>query len=642
MALSGTVQGEVTQNGSSFTYHLKWSATQDIVNNTSTITVKHYWSRSGSATFDSTTARRYGITIDGTPFEGTKRMDYSPWPSDTTISTATHTVKHDDDGTKSLTISTYANGRAGSYGPSNSSEASGDCTASVDITLDQIPRAAKLLAATNFTDESGSTITYENPAGTAADVQVGILDTTGSVQYAKYRSISQTGSSYTFNLTDEEKQALIEAIPDGTNQTYVNIYIKTYIGGEIVETPRHLTRIFTVVNSTPEISYVIKDIGTGSTALTNDENVIIKGFNYVAATMTPTFKKGATAKSQTITNGSNKVSGVTASFSNVENNQFIFYVKDSFGNEVSEPATIEMIDYVKLTCNISSNTPTTDGDLTVKIHGNYFNDTFGEAGVQNTLTLKWRIKENDNEYSEWVEITPTLTDNSYVANLNLTGLDYKTTYTIQAMAADLISTGGVPSPERVTKSTPVYNWGEDNFDINGECNVNGTLNVKGASFLELVYPVNSIYLSMSSTNPHDLFGFGTWVQIKEAFLYATTDSPGSTGGSKTTNPTTLTAAQSGVPAHSHNFSGITHSFQVRCGGSGGRTISAISNVVNNQNTGDTWGNTYAYESVSHKTDVISWTDGGTVNNSAATNAAEGHTHTFMPPYIQVYVWQRTA
>jgi len=473
MALSGSKKGTVTKNSSHYEYWMEWSATQDITSNTSTITVKHYWKKIGSKTFDSTAARNYGITIDGKSFTGSKRMDYSPWV-DKNISTETHTVKHNDDGTKTLTISTYANGRAGDYGPSSDSGTSGDCTASVEITLDQIPRAAQLLSAENFTDESNPTITYSNPAGSAANVQVGIFDTDGMTSYVGYRSISQTGTSYTFPLTDAEKKTLIEAVPSGSKEMYVRIYMKTYIGGKLVGDLVSLQRIFTVVKTTPTWTYSASDTGTVSTQLTNDPNTMIKGYNVVVASMTPSLKKYATIKSQTITNGGKTVSGSSATFEDTENNTFRFRMTDSFGNTLDETKTLKMVEYTKLTCNVSTSNPTIDGKVSVKIFGNYFDDKFGTKGDQNTLTLKYRIKENNGSYGGWTPVTtsPTITNNTYTVTIPMTMDKPQSTYTIQAMAIDLMNTNGVTSTERSFKTTPVFNWGKDNFDINVPLNVN--------------------------------------------------------------------------------------------------------------------------------------------------------------------------
>lgn len=637
MALSGKIKGKVTQNSSHFEYYLSWSATQSIVDNESTITVKHYWKKTGTKTFDSTVKRRYGIIIDGEPFEGEKRMDYSPW-ADKNISTATYTVKHDDDGTKTLTIKTYANGRAGEHGPSSSSDEDGDCTASTTIELDQIPRAAKLLSATNFTDEVGTTITYENPAGEYADVQVCIADTEGEIQYAKYRSVSQTGTSYTFNLTEEEQQALIDALPSGKKEMYVNIYIKTYIDEVLAEEPRYLTRIFTVVNSEPDLTYTIKDIGSGSTALTNDPNTIIKGFNYVTASMTPTFKKGATALNQIISNGSNTVLATSASFSNAENNQFTFYVRDSFGNEVSKPVTMNMVDYVKVTCNIKPGTPTADGNLAVKISGNYFNNTFGAAGVQNILTVKWRIKENDGDYSSWNVVTPTITGNTYQTTVNFTGLDYRTTYAIQAVATDKIYT--VSSPERVTKSTPVFNWGEDNFDVN----VTFDAAKLSTNVLSLIYPIGSIYMSVNDVSPEILFG-GSWEPIQGRFLLGAGSNGvdvnvtlGQTGGEAKHALTVAELAQHNHGATS-TYSGAA--FFIRHGGSAGTdTVAAGSGCTITEGASDvTWSNGFQTTAYSHKLDKVELK--GTVSTTV-NNTGSGTAHNNMPPYLAVNIWKRTA
>ena len=82
------------------------------------------------------------------------------------------------------------------------------------------------------------------------------------------------------------------------------------------------------------------------------------------------------------------------------------------------------------------------------------------------------------------------------------------------------------------------------------------------NFLNLVYPVGSIYWSSNNTNPASLFG-GTWTQIKDKFILAAGDSytNGATGGAAT-----VTLTVSNMPSHSHSFtpSGTvgshTHSF----------------------------------------------------------------------------------
>ena len=69
------------------------------------------------------------------------------------------------------------------------------------------------------------------------------------------------------------------------------------------------------------------------------------------------------------------------------------------------------------------------------------------------------------------------------------------------------------------------------------------------NFLNLVYPVGSIYWSSNNTNPSTLFG-GTWTQIKDRFILAAGDSysNGATGGAAT-----VTLTVSNMPSHKHSF-----------------------------------------------------------------------------------------
>lgn len=68
------------------------------------------------------------------------------------------------------------------------------------------------------------------------------------------------------------------------------------------------------------------------------------------------------------------------------------------------------------------------------------------------------------------------------------------------------------------------------------------------TYLDLIYPIGSYYLSNSSTSPGSRFG-GTWTQIKDQrFLCG--DTSVTTGGA---NSVTLTIDQ--MPSHSHQWKG---------------------------------------------------------------------------------------
>lgn len=119
-----------------------------------------------------------------------------------------------------------------------------------------------------------------------------------------------------------------------------------------------------------------------------------------------------------------------------------------------------------------------------------------------------------------------------------------------------------------------------------------------------IYPVGSLYLSFNSVSPAVLFG-GSWTQISGRFLRAATDT--GTGGADTV---TLTAAQSGMPAHSH----------------GARFKDAAGS-----------GDAAFPDPIGVKTNKFV---NGYIQSTSAVNAGSAHTN--MPAYQDVYVWRRTA
>ena len=119
------------------------------------------------------------------------------------------------------------------------------------------------------------------------------------------------------------------------------------------------------------------------------------------------------------------------------------------------------------------------------------------------------------------------------------------------------------------------------------------------TYLNMIYPVGSIYIAFNNTSPATRFG-GTWSQITSRFLYCTTNTD--TGGN---NNHTLTIDQ--IPSHQH---------QVLLAGQGS-TRGALS-----------WNGDA--------------TNGGLYGGGYVSYTGGGKSHNNMPAYQGVYCWRRTA
>jgi hypothetical protein len=137
------------------------------------------------------------------------------------------------------------------------------------------------------------------------------------------------------------------------------------------------------------------------------------------------------------------------------------------------------------------------------------------------------------------------------------------------------------------------------------------LAVSPSNNLQAAYPVGSIYMNATAnTNPNTLFGFGTWVAFGAGRMPVGFDSTqtefntiGKTGGTKTE---TLTTAQ--IPSHNHTLGGD------------------VNNAAPNMSASEaSLGPAMAYS----KALTTSGTGGGGSHNN-------------LPPYVTVYMWQRTA
>jgi microcystin-dependent protein len=158
------------------------------------------------------------------------------------------------------------------------------------------------------------------------------------------------------------------------------------------------------------------------------------------------------------------------------------------------------------------------------------------------------------------------------------------------------------------------------------------------------FPVGSVFIAVVNTNPGTLLGYGTWSAFAAGRMLVGLDSGQTefdtveeTGGAKTV---TLTAAQSGLPQHTHTQNAHTH------------TQDAHSHVITSQTA--TTGGATSYEhgtldtsSAEAEATETTATAVAVNQNATAVNQNAGPTdasaaHNNLPPYIVVYMWKRTA
>lgn len=561
------------------TAQIKWTATANgTAANTSTVKVTVQVARSYGSAYTTSGTFKGSVTVGGTTKSISKYAQVSTgW---VTVYTLTIEKAHNDDGTGTCYI-------AGTIkGPTDTTMEGLTVSNSATVTLDRIPRGANITAAPNFNDEDDPTISYSNPAGSAVSSLAACISLTGAKDDVPYREISLTGTSYTFNLTEAERKTLRAATTTSNSRT-VRFYIRTVIGDQTLR--NSVEKTLSIVNAAPTLTATVTDGNAATVALTGDPNVLVKYYSNASASATYAAQKEASVTSYSVTSGGKSLSTVPATFSAVESGEFKFTVTDSRGNTTAKTVTKPLVNYVKLSCNLGDEKPDAEGNFTLKARGNYFNGSFG--AVANTLTVQYRHKAQDGEWEDWVAMPATASGNTYAAEAQITGLDYRLAHVFQVKAVDQVC--NCLSVERTIRVFPLFDWGETDFkfnipvyDENGDklCNP---------------YPVGSYYISANDISPASLFG-GTWERIENRFLWGAPSNStlGATGGEA---EHTLTVDE--MPAHTHTTG------RTKSGGSGS--------------------NIYVPATTGTESPVTTSSTGG------------GKAHNNMPPYVTVAIWRRT-
>lgn len=137
------------------------------------------------------------------------------------------------------------------------------------------------------------------------------------------------------------------------------------------------------------------------------------------------------------------------------------------------------------------------------------------------------------------------------------------------------------------------------------------------TLLDSIYPVNSIYISYSHTDPSLLFG-GVWERITGAFLWASWEDEqiGETGGEEE-----VSLGIDEIPYHTHEFEYSTNN---------GASFTSAKAGKDGAYTGDNY--------LGFSNSVAGFSD----YQVRAAGAGGGNPHNNMPPWINVSVWRRIA
>ena len=406
--LQGKIEWSSSSNGSSA--------------NTSTVTTTLYARRTNSYT---TKGKSWtgNVTVNGVSHSfGGFSSSVSITNSWVRFSSYSDVVAHNSDGTKSITISGWVKG------PSGTALANTTSSGSQTVTLDTIPRYATITSATNFTDIQNPVIMYSNPAGTSVTSLQACISLTGSNDDVSYRDISKTGTRYTFELTEAERNVLRQATTTSNTRT-VYFYVKTVLGTETFY--QNIPVTFTIVNANPTFSVAYLDTNATTTTITGNNQQIIQNNSTLQINITnATALKYASLSSASvnvngaITTQSLSGSSLTINIGTIDvssNLTVPVTITDSRGNSTTINLTIQVLAWSLPNAIISLQRLNNYYDTTnLTVDANY-----SSLDSKNTITIQYQIKKvSDTSYGSLTTIqdnvqTQFTADNTYEWNVKV-------------------------------------------------------------------------------------------------------------------------------------------------------------------------------------------------------------------------------
>lgn len=457
-----------------------------IPNNTSSVNAKvDAWrTNTGYTTYGTGTCY---CTINGTKYSqsiGTsQKITHN---SHTVLFNRTVSVRHGADGKKTIGVSAYIK-----HQKFNSS------SHGFNVKLADIPRQANIVTAEPFTDEGTPSFTYNNLAGDIVEsIRAGITLDAGILDnpIIAYRDVNRDETSFTFELTNEEREALRQATP---NRAVTTAY---YVLESVIDNVTYYSVVgvnLTIVNAEPIITGArYEDVNPTTRAITNpDFTQIIQGYssiNFHIDTLTAqkyatlraiTIKCFRTTTTQYYNNPVTSDSNLDINLGTIDSSSDIVaevILEDSRGYKTTVNLPITMLAWALpnaiITCARKNNFYS---ETDINVNGNY-----SSLDNKNQLSLSFRYKERgSSSWSNYIPLTDEVTYTAY--------LDNTKEFDIQVLVADLIGSvtynltldKGVPIVlfDRLKKSIGVNKIPEVNngIDAEGDIKTEGNLEAGG-------------------------------------------------------------------------------------------------------------------------------------------------------------------
>jgi hypothetical protein len=391
-------------------------------------------------------------------------------------------------------------------------------------------------------------LTLYNPLSRSVTVKMHKDNTSGTELY----SGTTNGTSLTFTPNANTLYASIPNSQSG-NCVYSVIY------GSSTKTATGYTYKVTGTETPTFNDFTYKDSNTAVTNVTGNDQIMVKGLSTIEVTISSSNKmvanNNATAKNYGITMSS---LNANVNYSSSDIVQSLGVINASGTQRLTVTAydsrnlsktvykDITVYDYTKPVINASlKRLNDFESETTLKVNGTYTKLTIDNVNKNSVTNVKYRYRETGGSWGSWSNINTTVTNGQYTCNDVVLSLDNSKAFEFEIQVTDNLNNNTTNAS--VDVGNPIFMISSNNK----KCYINNEEILSHQGIIDLIYPVGSIYLSVSPTNPSAIFG-GTWARLQSGFLYGSTITSGEAGGSGNGTGTSTGASSGNTGASSGN------------------------------------------------------------------------------------------